>query len=264
MDYIKALTDLEPTFRQAGELAVKMQSTAKHHNKTNTGWNVTDIVTDADVAVQEFLLEAICKTDLVNCRLLAEENTVPPKQFSNGSKFILGIDPIDGTAVYARGGKYFSVIISLHDDKNLLYTFKYFPVFNWTLKIVGFDYFTSGQEPNFKEAGDCSKKIFYYTGNPEKNIPDVYRDLTAKGFMFEYCGASTADVAEVAMFMSGKAAGFYTENPNAYDGLCALHCAVAKKLHTYSSGENGHFDLNNIQKRETGFFYPGYYLALNS
>ena len=100
---VKILEKLEPVFMKAGELALRMQGSAKHHNKYNTGNALVDIVTEADLAVQEFLLTEISKTDLVKCRLLGEENTPQTVKFNEDGKYYLAIDPIDGTANYAKG-----------------------------------------------------------------------------------------------------------------------------------------------------------------
>ncbi len=244
-------------------MAVKMQSTAKHHNKTNTGRNVSDIVTEADLAVQEFLLGKLVKTDLVNCRLLGEENTPLASKFTGTNGYYLGIDPIDGTAIYARGGKCFSVIVSLHDGKNLLYTFKHFPILGWTVKVVEKNYSSMGIQPKFQSLLGNKQTILHYGNNPEKNIPEIYKKLTDEGLKFVSCEDSLEDVSEQSMFVCNQTAGFYIENPNAYDGLVALHVALATNRKIYSSGPEGFLDFTNIQKRETGLYYPGYYLVLN-
>ena len=260
---IKQLEKLESVFREAGQLACKMQATAKHYNKFNSGLAVTDIVTEADLAVQEFLLGEMAKTDLINCRLLAEEDTPAAKIFKNQNNFYLGLDPIDGTAVYARGGKQFSVIVTLHDGENLLYTYKHFPVLNWTQKIVGKKYITIGTEPEFKLDSDAKNKIFYYKGSPEKSFPEAYKKLTNAGFVFENCANSLADVDEAAMAACKKAAGYYCEDPNVYDGLVTLHYAQAQNLKCYVNGKDGKIDLSDVRKRSIGLYYPGSYLILN-
>jgi fructose-1,6-bisphosphatase/inositol monophosphatase family enzyme len=263
MDPIKILESLEPIFMEGAKLGAKMQGTAKHHNKTNTGLAVADIVTEGDLAVQEFVLKEIAKTELINCHMLAEEDTETANVFKGQNNFYIGIDPIDGTAVYARGGKQFSIIITLHDDKNLLYTFKYFPVFDWVQKIVGSSFITHGQQPEFKLEADPKNKIFFYTGNPQEKFPEIAKELFDKGMVFENCANSLADVDEASLFASGKCAGFYSENPNAYDGLVSLHFALSQNCKAYLGGPNGTIDFTNIQKRATGLYYPGYYLVLN-
>jgi len=263
MDPIKILESLEPVFREGAQMGAKMQSTAKHHNKTNTGMAVTDIVTEGDLAVQEFVLKEVAKTDLINCHMLAEEDTPTAKVFKGQNSFYIGLDPIDGTSIYARGGKQFSIIVTLHDDKNLLLSYKYFPVLDWTQKIVGESYITKGQEPQFLLETDPKNKIFYYKGNPEEKFPEVYKELVGKGIVFENCADSVADVDESAIYLSGKAAGYYCEDPNAYDSLVPLHFAITKGKRHYVGGPNGTIDLTKVQKRTSGLYYSGYYLALN-
>ena len=123
MNLTEILKSLEPVFIEGSQLALKMQKGVSHHSKTNTGDSLTDIVTDADLAVQEFLLEKISKTDLKNCRLLAEEDTPSVNKFNPNGEYYLAIDPIDATAVYSKGGQYFSTIITLHNGKDILYMF---------------------------------------------------------------------------------------------------------------------------------------------
>jgi hypothetical protein len=263
MNLIDELTKLEPVFIQAGQMAVKMQGAAKHHNKTNTGHNVVDIVTEADLAVQEFLLGEMAKTDLADCRLLAEEDTALTSKFAGKNGYYLAIDPIDGTAIYARGGKTFNTIISMHNGKSLLYTFEYFPILGWTQKIIEKTYSSIGVQPKFESSFADKGVILYYSGSPEKTIPDIYQNLTGKGLKFVNCIETLDDIQGQAMFICKQVAGFYIENPNAYDGLVALHASLATNRRIYSGGPGGHLDFANIQRRETGFYYPGYYLVLN-
>jgi len=257
MDLIKTLQNLEPIFIQAGKLALKMQKGIDFHNKFNTGNPAADIVTEADLAVQEFLLSEIIKTDLINCCLLAEENTISTKEFNEQGKYFLGIDPIDDTAIYAKGGDHFSTIISLHDGEKLLYMFIYFPAWDWIHKIVNNDYSVLGKTPDLPE--NVRDTIFYWSGDLEKNIPEkVLNELKSKGIKFSCLKNTNLGVGCIAMFATNKIAGIYQENPNVYDGLVEYNIASAKGLKIYSSS----IDLTNIKKRETGLYYPGYYLAL--
>src|SRR5262245_31709517 len=110
---VECLENLEPVFVQAGRTALRMQGRVNHYNKLQTGNPAIDIVTEADLATQESILTAMRATPLVGCRLLAEEDTESAKAFAHESNFYIGLDPIDGTAVYARGGQHFSTIVSL-------------------------------------------------------------------------------------------------------------------------------------------------------
>lgn len=264
MNLIETLENLEPIFIKVAQLALKMQKGVDHHNKTNTGNELADIVTEADLTVQEFLLKEIIKTDLVNCRLLAEEDTALTDKFNSEGKYYLSIDPIDGTATYAVGGKSFSTIITLHDGKNILYMFDYFPVFNYFHRVLNNKYSTSGKIPDLSLPHEVKNTIIYWSGNPEKNIPKLYNELKSKGLNFKKVIDISEDLDVTTMFVQNRVAGIYHENMNVYDGLADLSIAQAKGFKIYSGGLNGAFDLTNIQKRETGLYYPGYYLTLST
>ena len=265
MDLIKTLENLEPVFIKAGKLALDMQSKVHFHNKYSTGNPVTDIVTDADLAVQEFILEAMTKTDLINCRLLAEESTPSTSKFNELGKLYLGIDPIDDTAIYAKGGKHFSTLISLHDEKNILYMFIYYPAWNWIHKVVNGVYSTEGKIPEEILAQKTQNTIIYWRGDPEKNLPkEILEELKIKGVNYKKVTDFSSDFGSIALFVSGKVAGVYSEDANTYDGLAELSIAEAKGLKIYRGGQNGNLDLTNVAKRDTGLYYPGYYLALNN
>jgi len=262
MNLVEILENLEPVFIKAAQLALKMQKGVGHHNKTNTGNELADIVTEADLVVQEFLLKEIIKTDLVNCRLLAEEDTSLTNKFNGEGKYYLSIDPIDGTATYAVGGEYFSTIIMLHDGKNILYMFDYFPVFDYSIKIVNNNYFISGKAPDFSLPFETKHTVVYWSGDPEKNIPELFNELKSKGIDFKKVMDISNNLDATTLFTQNKVAGIYHENMNVYDGIVDLGIALSRGLKVYSGGLNGVFDLTNIQKRETGLYYPGYYLAL--
>lgn len=264
MDLIRTIQGLEPTFFQAGELAYKMQKDVNHHSKFNTGNNEIDIVTEADTAVQEFLLKELAKTELVGCRMLAEENTPTVNRFNEQGKCYLSLDPIDGTATYARGGKFFCVIVSLHNGKIPLYTFVHYPALNWTHRIINNNYSVSGETPSFNLPPEAIKTVVYGFGNPDKSIPKLYQELRNKGINFTKVQTIDRDAWTIPMFTCNKVAGVYGEDVNVYDGLVEFHFALAKGYKVYSDGPNGGFDLSNIKQRDYGLYYPGYYLALQS
>ena len=265
MNLVETLQSLEPLFVDAGKLALKMQKGVDHHNKYNTGNPLADIVTEADLAVQEFLLKEIVKTEFVNCHLLAEESTPLAKKFNDQGKYFLGIDPIDGTATYAKGGKCFSTIISLHDGINILYMFGYYPALNWTYRVADNKYSAFGETPDFALPPELKNTIVYWLGNPEKNLPkEIYEELKNRGIGFKKVLDIGEDVDSITMLALNKVAGTYNENPNVYDGITEFSIASAKGLKIYSGGPNSNFDLLNIKKRESGFYYPGYYLTLSN
>jgi fructose-1,6-bisphosphatase/inositol monophosphatase family enzyme len=221
-------------------------------------------VTEADLAVQEYLLEAISKTDLVDCRLLAEEDTSNAKKFNEQGRYYLGIDPIDDTAIYAKGGKHFSTIVTLHDGKNILYAFVYFPAWDWTHIIVNNKYSVFGTTPDFTLPEGSEKAIVYWSGTPEKTLPeDALEYVKSRGLLFKPIASISSEYATIGSFITNKVAGVYHENMNAYDGPVELSIALAKGQKVFSGGPGGTLNLKDIRKSESGLHYQGYYLALN-
>lgn len=264
MDFVKILQNLEPIFIESAQLALKMQKGVSFHNKYNTGNNIVDVVTEADLAVQEFLLKALSKTELINCRMFAEENTPSINKFSEQSKYCLSLDPIDGTAVYAKGGKYFSVIVTLHDGKDILYMFNYFPVFDYAFRVVNNVYSTLGVVPDISAPANLQNNILAWSGNPEKTVPEIYNEFKRKGVGFCVADDAGNDVDVATLYVQNKVIGVYRENMNVYDGLVNFAIAQALGRKIYSGGLNDKLDLSDIRKKETGFYYPGYYLVLNN
>jgi len=264
LNLIETLQKLEPTFIEAGKLAYKMQEGVRSYNKRETGSPAGDIVTEADLAVQELLLQAMSKTELINCRLLAEEDTPAAKLFNEYGEYYLGIDPIDDTAIYAKGGQHFSTIVTLHDGRNILYVFLYFPAWDWMHTIVKNVYEVSGLTPDISLTPGADKTIVYGSGNPEKRIPaEILKDLEARGINFSPIASITGEYATIGSFITGKVAGVYHEDMNAYDGIVEFAIASARGQKIYSGGPNGPIDLTDIRKRVSGLYYPGYYVALN-
>ncbi len=257
MNLVETLQSLEPVFIQAGQLAYKMQKGVDYHNKRETGDPMGDIVTEADFTVQEFLLREMIKTDLVNCRLLAEEDTISTGKFNEQGKYHLGIDPIDDTKIYASGQEHFSVIVSLHDGEKFLYMFFYFPAWDWTHKIVNGHYSEFGKRPELPD--NLKNTVLYWSGDPEQHVPkEVFDNLKKKGIKFSKIRELNLDVGSIGMFASGMVAGVYQEDMNTYDGLVEFNIASAKGLKIYSSS----IDLKNIREKGSVLYYPGYYLAL--
>jgi len=262
MDLIETLKKLEPVFMKAGQLAYRMQKNVHSYNKFNTGNPASDIVTDADLAAQEFLLKEISKTDLINCTLLAEEDTPSVKNFTGNNGYYLGIDPIDDTAIYTKGGKHFSVIVSLHNGKEVLYVFVYFPAWDWIHKVVNGQYSTTGEKPDMGLPVGAKNSIVYWEGSPEKNLPkEILSQLKDSGLTFIKVQDWNTSIGSIGPFASEEIAGVYQEDMNTYDGLVELSIAKAKGLKIYPDKE---LDLKNILKREKGLYYPEFYLVLNN
>ncbi len=258
--YIDILIGLEPAFKTAGELALKMRGSAGSKNKHNTGIAGIDIVTEADTAVQEFILSEMAKTKLVECELIAEEDTDSVKKFKGANGLVLTLDPIDGTIFYASTGRFFSTIVCLHDGKKMLYTFCNYPVVNFSRRIANGKVKDFGELPEIniiKEKRDFSKTIFYTNKDLQKIDSDIFKKLISQGYDFCKVFDITDEAGSCTFLFSGKSGGYYTETPNPYDGLVALHYAKTKKFKIY-----GDVDISKYEIGDHGPHYQGWYLVL--
>lgn len=256
---VDALVKLEPAFKRAGDLALQLRSTTVTRDKYQTGDKATDIVTEADLAVQEAILSEMAKTELIECRLIAEEDTPSVAKFKGANGLILTLDPIDGTIFYASNKRFFSTIVCLYDGKSLLYSFCRFPAVDWTRRIIEnkIEDFGSLPKINTKISLDLSRIIVVSKGAPEKIIPEIYSKLTADGYIFLSYSEITDEAGSCALLYLNQVAGYFTNNPAAYDGLCAFYCGQIKKYQIYST-----IDILKPIDGVHGKYYPGWYLVL--
>lgn len=267
--YVKELRKLEPVFKRAGELALGMQKSIKSTTKSDSGFLAVDIVTQADLDVQEYILKEMVNTNLVQCKLLAEEDTPNVGKFSKTGRFTLTIDPINGTLLYSRGEKGFDMLICLRDDKNLLYTYDAFPRLNWTNIIYDSKHIQLGQKPQFKNWKKYSKVILLKYHREKLALEKkIMNDLVDAGYQF--MNISFSDAGEIDLenklkittngkFLSGLVAGIYMQSPVVYDGLVALHLAQVKNYQLYKSRD---FTLSSYKKDGLVSKHPGNYLVI--
>lgn len=87
--YIKLIKKLEPVFIKAGKRSVLLQNKAIASKKFTTGTYEVDVVTNADIEIQEMILSELSKTKLVDCRLVAEEKTKHVDKFNSDGELLL-------------------------------------------------------------------------------------------------------------------------------------------------------------------------------
>ncbi|HBE90901.1 MAG: hypothetical protein A3E37_00410 [Candidatus Andersenbacteria bacterium RIFCSPHIGHO2_12_FULL_46_9] len=258
-EYINILIALEPVIKRAGKLALQLRPNVQTHYKHKTGIRGIDIVTDADLAVQEAILQEMAKTKLVECQLIAEEDTPSVAKFKGTNGLTLTLDPIDGTIWYVSNADFFSTIVCLRDTESLLYTFCHYPVVDWSRRITDNIVEDFGALPHVKTSAglDFTSTIAHTFGNPQETAPDIYQTLTNEGYVFRSVKEITDESGSCTLFFLNQVAGYYTENPSAYDGLPALHYGQAKQLQIYST-----LDITKIMDGTHGPYHPGWYVVL--
>ena len=254
--YIDILIGLEPVFKKAGQLALELRKTAKISDKFQSGISMLDMVTDADLAVQEVILTEMAKTKLRECKIVAEENTPSVLKFKGVNDLTITIDPIDGTFIYTSSGRFFSVIICLNDGKSLLYTYVYYPVVDWARRITKnkVEDFGTLPQAKIKNGLNLSRTIAYSKKPPENEIFD---GLVKDGYTFRSMSEITDEAGSCTLLFLNQVAGYYTHDPGAYDALCALHYGQAKNFTVNST-----VDLSKLITGPYNQYYPGWYYVL--
>lgn len=259
MNKLELIQTFEPIFIEAANLAASLKEKATSANKYQSGVSAIDIVTSADLEVQEFILNKLADSDLKNCELVAEEDTPSRKRFAKSSELVLTLDPIDGTKFYSEGKNGYSLIVSIHDKKRPIYTFNYFPELHWGIKIVNNAVTELGQKPHF-DLEALPKTIIYsnYGQTDPKNIPDLYARLSKRGYQFLEGKSRRAIVCDNAQLFLGLIDGIYVENDSAVDCLVSLHFALANDYEIYQN-----IDITKpVVSTLGGDEYRGYYLAI--
>lgn len=257
---VSELQKLEPVFIEAGKHALGRQKDIKHGLKHNSGTFEVDVVTEADKETQEIILRAMAETPLIDCHLIAEEDTPTVAKFKTTGNLFLTIDPIDGTALYVNGKKYWSVLIGLHSDKDMLYTFNYYPAVDWIDKIVG-DKYEDVPLPKIIIKNSPSKTIIHTYGSPNVIDRNIYNKLISEGYNFRSRHDFSEEAGGGALFLTNDFAGYFIPNPNAYDGLVMYHYAKAMGYKIISGGPDGEFRIDRFEDGH-GLRHPGYYIVL--
>lgn len=258
------LEKLEPVFREAGKHALSRQEDIKFTNKHDSGHFEVDVVTEADRETQEIILQAMSKTSLVDCHLVAEEDTPSVSEFKTEGDIYLTLDPIDGTAVYIRGQKYWSVLIMLHNKTNMLYTYNYFPALNWSYRMTEAKFESFGEGPDIKVEKFNTKIIAHTYGDPKIIDKDLYESLSKMGYQFKLKSElSKEGVGAGTLFIAKEVDGYFIPNPGAYDGIQMYQYAKIMGYKIYASGPGGEFRIDRFEE-DHGLVHPGYYIVLRN
>jgi len=261
-NYLHLIQKFEKTFIQAGELAVKLRSEVKSNNKFATGHQEVDIVTSADLAVQEYILQELAKSELKELELVGEEEMASRKLFANKSDLVLTVDPIDGTSFYASGKKMYSVIISIHNKHRPIYTFAYWPEVKWGVKIVEDRLEWIGKKPEFNIAKHPHTICYspYFDFDPARQMPEIFKQLSGEGFKFINKKEISEDVGGTALFLLGYADGYCSFNASPVDCLVSMHFGMANG---YKVHKNLNLSTLVPSKYEGGIgHYEGWYVVV--
>ena len=108
------------TVKEAGKIAMDYLGNAKISMK-----KPKDFVTEADIAVEKFIVSKIKET-YPNHNIIGEEEDYE----KTNSDFTWYIDPIDGTANYAHADIHFAISVGIKKGNEIEYGIVYLPMIN--------------------------------------------------------------------------------------------------------------------------------------
>ena len=165
---------LNTVCKQAGEILRSYFRGQFSVDRKNPGEKSIDIVTDADRASEEIILEAIQK-EFPDHDILAEETPTE----GTGSSWMWLVDPLDGTINFAHGFPFFAVSIALMERGTLIGGMIHDPV----------------HEESFWAFRDHGA---FLNGDPIRvsNCDRLNRAVVATGFPYDRATSSRNNVAE--------------------------------------------------------------------
>jgi myo-inositol-1(or 4)-monophosphatase len=205
------------TAREAGEIIMRAYDRLEHLTVNTKGHN--DVVTEADYASEQHIIEAL-QTAYPSHAILAEENGEIPAKESNEDDNLWIIDPLDGTCNFSHGYPHFCVSIALQHRGKIHVGVIYDPVRQdlYTATRGG-----GAQKNNHKirvsKKTELSKSLVS-TGFPYKKQEDYHKYFVCLESIARECngvrraGAAALDLAHVA---AGHADGFWEDGLKPWD-----------------------------------------------
>lgn len=176
-------------------------------DRKDTGKGGIDIVTDADRASEEIILQAITR-EFPDHDVLTEETETE----RSGSNWLWMVDPLDGTVNFAHGVPHFSVSIALQSKEILLAGIVHDPVRQENFSAVrGRGAILNGNAIRVTNTG-CLTRSVLATGfpydrarSPENNVAEFSKIVTRVQGLRRF-GSAALDLAWVAC---GRFEGFW-------------------------------------------------------
>ncbi|MCZ6876450.1 MAG: inositol monophosphatase [bacterium] len=241
-DITNALSQhMPPILRWAGGMAQQLRrfDIAVAGQKTS-GDATTDALTLADLSVQELLVSALRDCDPIfrQCRLEAEESTGDLGCFASESKYIIALDPIDGTKRYQEGsGDGWCVTLNLRSVETVHYSLVYVPECgeNGTWVEAVNNRIVCGDDDLSQPAADVLSALPAIDPGARPDSKNIYlggfqQDDLSKAQLLTAGGLDGYPVDHLPgcmfeLFARGAFGGTLVRTPNVYDFPVTLHMA---------------------------------------
>jgi fructose-1,6-bisphosphatase/inositol monophosphatase family enzyme len=191
MDWLKFSRDMRIALYQCGQIAKRFKGKVSREEKEPEQYQLSTSVSDVDRICQEIILLQAWQT-MPNIEICSEEMEELPAHvlelFSrNSSRYVLVIDPLDGTDCYFSGGNEYAHMLGILDQETglMLCSSIYFP--EW-----GKLYFAIRGAGSFVEDSIFSSPSRLISENPPRTFGEVkrlkdsdYREFNRAGFSLD-------------------------------------------------------------------------------
>ncbi len=244
-------TFLKYTIQSAGDLAMEWfqrEGILSSQQKSS----VKDIVTEADVAVEQFIRDQLHR-NFPDFGFLGEESGI---QSGTDGRWI--VDPIDGTLSFARGHDYWSVSIAVEIAGQIQMGAVYAPARRALFFAEKGQGATCNDKPIQVTSVDALNQSVLATGfaclraNLEDNNLPRFNRLAAEVLGLRIRGSAALDLCSVA---EGQLDGFWEQTLNLYD--VAAGALIASEAGAQITDFQGKPELNPDQVLvSNGFLHP--------
>ncbi len=221
--------------RDAGRILDEYAGRARVMNK-----GVIDLVTEADLAVERFIIEKI-RTHYPRHAILAEESGVTEVA---QAEYKWVIDPLDGTTNYAHGYPCYCVSIALEYQGALNIGVIYDPTRDELFAAEkGLGATLNGRRMRVSETESLSRALvctgFPYNVCDRHDFTREWRNFTLNAHGIRRDGSAALDLAYVA---AGRFDGFWEDGLNAWD-MAAGALLVQEAGGTVTNYDNGPLNI---------------------
>lgn len=200
--------------KHAGKIALDFLGKAEIKEK-----KPKDLVTEADVAVEKYLVSKI-KEKFSDHNIVGEEDEYK----KSDSEYYWYIDPIDGTANYAHGDIHFAISIALKNRKEIVNAVVYIPMLDEMFYAEkGQGAFLNGKKIHVSKISDLKSSYIQVGLSPHDHAIDdsvlFYKEVSLKVSRAKDMGFCAGQLAFLAC---GRADGFMKFSQHPWDLAAGL------------------------------------------
>lgn len=206
MNLLAILQTVSGLCTDAGELLKTYSQSGSYTSSSKGGM---DFVTEADIAIDDFLKKAIQK-NFPESEILTEETAKNPFDSYKVSERLFVVDPIDGTTNYSRGDSHCAISVGLVDKGKPVLGVVYLPLENKRYEATReSDALCNGEKISVSDISDMGKASigfdFSWNIDERKKVLSAVSSLSSHVRQPRSLGCASADICLVA---EGKLDGY--------------------------------------------------------